>query len=103
MIVATVTLTSSVKPQLFPAGTIGGAWRFIITDAAGTPFSQDVSEPTATFSNVADGNYVATVQRLDDDGTALGDIASVNFTVSAGGGGEVSISVPDVLSVEIKP
>ncbi len=95
---ATVILSTSVKTQLFPAGTVGGMWRFILNPIAGTGVSQDTSDPTATFADVAAGDYTASVQRLDDAGNPLGDAASIAFTV---GENQVSISVPDVLSVEV--
>ncbi len=97
---ATVVLSATVKSQTFPAGTVGGMWRFVLNPIDGTGTSQDTGDPVATFLDVAAGDYTASVQRLDDAGNALGDPASVAFTVASDA---VTINIPDVLSVEITP
>ena len=97
---ATVTLSASVKPQSFPVGTVGGLWRFLLNPVDSTGVAQDTPEPMAVFSDVAAGDYTASVQRLDGLGVPLGDSVSISFAVAA----EIAVvNVPDALTVEITP
>lgn len=91
---ATVVLTATSKPADFPAGTVGGAWRFSISGIG----EQDVSGLSATFVDVPSGAYSATVQRLDDAGEPLGSPASASFTVVPGA---VTIEIADGLTVDV--
>jgi hypothetical protein len=79
---------------------VGGAWRFVLNPVTGIGSSQDSASPSATFANVEAGDYTASVQRLDAAGNAIGDAASVAFTVDSTA---VMIDVPDVLTVEVTP
>lgn len=57
----------------------GGNWRIAVTGP--TNETQDVAEPTATFTLQA-GDYTAVAVRLSTDGTTLiGPTATANFTV----------------------
>lgn len=95
-----VVLTSTVKSQSFPAGTVGGMWRFTITPVGGTGTVQDTPDPIASFSDVPPGDYTATVQRMDTDGNSLGDPSAVAFTVTSS---TVSVEVSDNLTAEVTP
>jgi len=77
-----VIVQVATTPQALPSGITAGALRFQLVDAQGTvTATQDVNEASATFSNVADGTYVATVQRLDANGAGLGGAISQSITV----------------------
>lgn len=97
---STVVLTSTTKLQQFPEGTNAGMWRFSLNPLDDLGVSQDVDGPTATFLDVVPGMYTATAQRLDAQGLALGNAASIAFSVEVGG---VSIEVAGDLSVEVQP
>ena len=80
---AKVTVQVVTVQKELPAGVVAGALRFQVLDANGVVVQgQDVGSPSAVFSGVADGDYVASVVRLDANGNTLGDTVTANFTVA---------------------
>jgi hypothetical protein len=59
-----VTLVVATVAQEFPAGTVDTPFTFTITDPSGTvKESTSTSATTFTFSNIADGSYIAVVAK----------------------------------------
>lgn len=98
---STVVVTWTTKQQAFAAGTVGGSSQVAILAANGVdavaPFQNVASGNSATFANIAPGNYVVRIRRYDGAGnTVLGE-ATAAFSVAAPV--PASIDVPDVVTV----
>jgi hypothetical protein len=87
-----VTLNITTTPATLPAGIIAGLLALSITDTAGNPVNdangepiaaQQVSGTSATFPNVAPGDYLASAVRLDSNGSPIGTAVTQGFTVAA--------------------
>jgi hypothetical protein len=92
-----VVVSVTTKDVQVPAGTVQGKFVFSVT---GQP-DQTVDAQTATFTGLADGDYVASVQALDSNGGRIGNQASVSFTVTAPA--SVTLQGADVVSVTVTP
>ena len=71
---AKVVIVITTAQKLAAAGsTEGGGYRWEITDAVvpDNKMAADTMEPTATFEPVPPGSYVATVRKLNGDGTPV--------------------------------
>lgn len=88
-----VILNITTTPTALPTGVIAGLLALSITDTSGKPVTdhngqvlapQQVSGNTATFANVSPGDYIASVARLDTNGTPIGTAVTQAFTVPAG-------------------
>lgn len=91
---AKVTITLSVAPQDFPAGTVGGPFRYSIEGDA--VFEQDSTELSVVFDSVAPGSYIASAQLLDASLAPLGGKVSAPFTVEVP---NVTLQVPAAVTV----
>lgn len=91
---ATIVVQSSPVQQSFPAGTQQGKWRIDI--GAGT--EQLTDDPMATFE-AGPGDYTATVQALDANGSPLGDAKTATFSIAAA---PVMLAVSGDVSVTIQ-
>jgi hypothetical protein len=91
---ATIVVTFTTKDVTEPAGTVQGKY---VVSLTGQP-DQSVDASPATFSDVAPGDYVASVQATDSNGGAIGGKATASFTVSAP---DVTVQGADVVSVSI--
>lgn len=92
----TVVVNVKTKDVQMPAGTEQGQFVFSVT---GQP-DQTVDARTATFTDVPEGDYVASVQALDKNGGKIGNSASVSFTVSAPA--TVTLQAADVVTVDVQ-
>ena len=86
-----VVVSVVTNVQSFSVGTVEEQFRFVVSDASGVVFDVSSAAPTASFSNVADGDYTVVV-------TKNGVSASGTFTITPT---EVLIAVPDTLSIQI--
>jgi hypothetical protein len=78
-----VVLVLATARQTLPAGTkFAGQYVFSVGDSVPT---QAVNAKTATFAQLAPGDYTATAQSLDDTGAAFGPVMSAQFTVPVDG------------------
>jgi hypothetical protein len=79
----TVILAVATTPVALPAGIVPGKLRFSIqvADLSQPAVTQDVDGTTATFADVADGSYTATLQRLDSGSQPLGAAFIQSFAV----------------------
>ena len=83
-----VTYTVTEAPAVLPAGVVDGLMLLMqILDTATPPnvvATANVPYPTLTytFTDVADGSYVANVQALDSNGDPLGTAITQAFTVA---------------------
>lgn len=91
----TVVVSFDTQVQSFPGVFTPGKFRVSI--AAGIA-DQDVDGPSATFTDVPAGDYVARVVRLNADGTELGAAATAAFTVPAD---MTLVAIPLTVSVAI--
>lgn len=79
VVISVVTVQADL-PEGITAGTNK---RFSILDTNGLIVqTQDVADVTATFSGVADGSLIASVQDLDSNGNNLGVAVTAPFTAS---------------------
>jgi hypothetical protein len=87
-----VIINITTTPTALPAGITAGLLALSITDTTGKPVNdangqsittQQVSGATATFTNVAPGDYVASAVRLDTNGTPIGTPVTQAFAVAA--------------------
>jgi hypothetical protein len=85
-----VNINITTTPTALPAGVIAGLLAISITDTAGHPVNdangqalatQQVSGNSGTFNSVAAGDYIASVVRLDTNGTPLGNAVTQAFSV----------------------
>ena len=71
--------------QEFPANTIGGNWLVNLFDAANTLLANvQSSGPTVTVTlatDLPDGAYTLTGQRLDGNGNPLGPVSNGTFKI----------------------
>jgi len=95
---ANVVVTITTVAQVFPVGTLGGLFRYTITDSAGVVVTQDSAELFSTFADVVPGDYIASAQRLDTAGAFLGSAISTKFTVPAP---TVPVDVPATITVAL--
>lgn len=86
--------------QDFDFGTLGGAWRFVVTsvDPAVSPQTIDSDTSEAEFQ-LAAGDYTLTAQRLDVNKAPLGPSGEQAFRVEAPA--KVSINVVGGLNVTL--
>lgn len=91
---ARVSVVISTVTQSFPAGTVGGNFKYSIEGDA--VFEQQSTETSVAFDNVPPGNYIASAQLLDSVGGTLGDRISAPFTVAAP---SVDLQVPSTITV----
>lgn len=97
---ATVRIVATVVPFSAPTGTVAGQYSITLTNQADNTVQTVASAtPDATFPNVTPGNYQASVALLDNQGSAIGPVPAVAFTVPVVG--PVTVSVPSVISVTI--
>lgn len=82
-IMATVqALISQTVPQEFPAGTVGGNFKFTLTKLAdGSQVSQETTEVFSVFTEVAPGDYSMSAVLLDAAGNEISLSVSANFNV----------------------
>jgi len=77
-----------VQQGKFPAGTVGGKWRWWLVSEGASIDPVDVKWTTLesyTSKAVDDGSYNISAQRLEIDGkTGLGPIVNTSFTVDDG-------------------
>lgn len=87
-----VTLTVTTTPTALPPGITAGKLTLSITDPNGAPVqdahqqplaAQQVDGTTATFADVAPGNYLAQAVRLDANGSPIGTPVTQSFSVAA--------------------
>jgi hypothetical protein len=85
---STVTISWTTTDQTFPTGTVAGGFRATINGgpAGFVPMTLDSNGSPAVFLNVpveaqTDPDYVATVQRVDSLGSALGAPATTSFSI----------------------
>lgn len=97
-----VVLTLTTKTGTLPDGVTAGKFRFTLTDSSGSPVTQDMDGPTASFSNVADGSCSATAQRLDTNGNPFGNMASLSF-VAPTSAPPSTFDEPSALTVTVTP
>ena len=82
-----VNVSVKTQKQAFDAGTVGGNWKFWVTDGVGDVIEgpqQTPNESVIFFINddvSRDQIFTAYAIRLDGDGADLGPEASVPFTV----------------------
>lgn len=88
------TVSWSTKSALFPAGTIAGVYRVIVSGPSVQ--TQDTDGTAPVLFDLPAGEYSAVVQRLDVNGVELGS-ASVSFTVTEPQ--QVAIDIPDTITV----
>jgi len=91
---STVIVSASVKDLVVKADVVVQGYKVSVT---GQP-EQVVPTPTATFNDVAPGDYVATVVLVDAAGAAIGDPQSASFTIAAP---TQTVSVVDVVTVAV--
>lgn len=99
---ASVVVNWTTKQQSFPTGTTGGDSHVQIFAADGTTVVTTPKVATgasATFDNIAPGNYVAKIRRYNGAGSAVLGEASAAFTVAAPA--PASVEVPDVVTVAV--
>ena len=75
---ARVIISITTSPKVAAAGSTDGGYQWDIGSAL-TPVI-NTAEPTATFDSVAPGDYVATVRRINTDGSLVEPQA--DFTIS---------------------
>jgi hypothetical protein len=99
-IMATVqALISRTVPQEFPAGTVGGQFKFTLTKVEdGSSTSQETSEVFSVFTDVAPGDYTMSAVLLDAAGVEISLAVSAAFTVPAA---PVVLQVPTELTVNL--
>lgn len=105
---ATITAVVGTVQSNFPAGTVSGKMRFSLqgADLTVAPVSQDVDDVKATFSDVADGTYTVTAQRLDQYSAPLGDAVIstpviVLASATAPAANSVSVDVPQAGTLNV--
>lgn len=85
-----VTLAVTTTPTALPTGITAGLLALSITDPAGAPVqdasqqplaAQQVDGTSASFANVAPGNYLARALRLDSNGNPIGNPVTQSFMV----------------------
>ncbi len=95
-----VVVTATTKDVTEPAGTVQGKYVVTITGSDNVAHSQSVDAPTATFADVAPGDYVASVQATDSIGGAIGDAQSATFSVPKPA--DVTVQGADVVTVTVR-
>lgn len=88
---ATVQINVAVVQGEVPVGSVAGKWEIGYQDSAAVIVKQDVDAPTATFTNVAPGDYIALAKRLDTNGAPFGPNVALVFNVP-----EVAVTSADV-------
>lgn len=99
-IMATVQgLISQTVPQEFPAGTVGGNFKFTLTKLAdNTSVSQETTEVFSVFTEVAPGDYSMSAVLLDAAGNEISLSVSANFNVPEP---VVTLQVPTAVTVNL--
>ena len=81
-----VSITTSVAPSEFPAGTVLGKMNFrLLKDGVGLYSVDSVMPlpPVVTFPSVAPGNYTLSIQRLTSSGLPVGAAYTTPVVVAA--------------------
>lgn len=82
---ANLVITVAVETAVAPVGVVPGNRRFRLVNASGVvAYSVDLeaTDLAASFADVADGTYSATVVQLDINGDAFGDAVTSADTVT---------------------
>ena len=96
-IVATIT----TSPQTFPGGAVVQAYRFEIAGPENRFIDVPYAGPlSATFDDVADGTYTVTAELLDSGGQRLGNLLSLQVTVTTAPA-DIILQVPAGLTVQV--
>ena|SRR6266704_1113269 len=85
----------------FPVGTSVSAVKVTITDTSGNATSQSVAPGTnsVSFENVAAGDYLMSVQALDQNGVGLGTAVTGSFNVPAPS--TITLSLPQSATASV--
>jgi hypothetical protein len=97
---STVIVTVATSQVAFPSTTIPAG--IVISLSGGSVPAQTITAApySASFSDVAPGQYTASAQAISHDGTPLGAAAvSAEFTVAA----PVMVDVPSTVTVQVNP
>jgi hypothetical protein len=98
---ATVNVSITLKQQAVPVNPPASSTiRYQLKSGDTVVGQSDVGLPAtgATFSNVVDGTYTVTAQRLNNLNTPIGDSATAEpFTVV----NTVDVDVPDIVSIAL--
>jgi predicted phage tail protein len=98
-----VIIKVATTPLPLPAGVTAGSLRFQLLDASNNvAATQEATDTSVTFDNVADGAYTATVQRLDSAGNPLGGAVSHAFTVATPPASATTYDAPASLIISIQ-
>lgn len=96
---STVIVTVATQAQNFPSTTIAGGIVITLVGASVAPQTVTAAPYSASFADVAPGQYSASAQAIDHAGNPLGAAAvSEAFTIAAP---DVSIDVPATVSVTV--
>lgn len=92
-------LISQALPVEYPAGTVGGNFKFTLTKLAdGTSVSQETTEVFSVFTEVAPGEYTMSALLLDANGVEISLAVTANFTVPDA---PVIINTPSQVTVNL--
>ena len=96
---STVIVSVATASTPFPAGTVPAG--IVITLSGGiAPQTVTAAPYSASFSDVAPGQYTASAQAIDSAGNALGAAAvSAEFTIAAP---DVNVDIPQTVSVTVQ-
>ncbi len=97
---ASVVVVATLKDVQAPAGTAQGKYLVTVTGSDNVDHSQSVDAPTATFADVAPGDYTASVQAQDSNGGVIGAKATAQFNVPKPA--DVTVQGADVVTVTVQ-
>lgn len=96
---STVIVTVATQSESFPSTTIPAGIVISLSGGAVAPQTITAAPYTASFSDVAPGQYTASAQAVDHAGNALGAAAvSAEFTIAA----PVMVDIPQTVSVTVQ-
>lgn len=97
---STVIVSVATQPVAFPSGTVPAGIVISLSGGAIAPQTVNAAPYSASFTDVAPGQYTASAQAVDASGNALGAAAvSAEFTIAAP---DVSIDIPQTVSVTVQ-
>lgn len=96
---STVIVTVATSQVAFPSTTVPAGIVITLVGASVAPQTITAAPYSASFADVAPGNYTASAQAIDHAGNALGSAAvSAEFTVAA----PVMVDVPQTVTVTVQ-
>lgn len=96
---STVIVTLETVATSFPTGTIPAGIVITLVGSSVAPQTVTAAPYSASFADVAPGQYTASAQAVDHAGAALGAAAvSAEFTIAA----PVMVDVPSVVTVTVQ-